>query len=98
MVSLILSYLIFCQQEQVNPPFAIKLQDHGFGGNWDRFGASGFMQTTARHYGIYPSYLLVGDNTEPWEGYSLVPGTGVSIGGRHANHCRLYYRSDDRTS
>lgn len=89
---------IFCQQEQVNPPFAIKLQDHGFGGNWDRFGAGGFMQTTARHYGIYPSYLLVGDNTEPWEGYSLVPGTGVSIGGRNANHCRLYYRSDDGTS
>lgn len=81
---------VFCQQELRSPPFAIKLQDHGFGGNYDRFGAGGIMEDTARHYGVWPQLLLVGDNTEPWIGYEKVVGTGVSIGGYNANRCRLF--------
>jgi hypothetical protein len=81
---------LFCQNGMQSTPFAVKLQDHGYGGNYDRFGRGGHLERVACHYKIFPSFLLVGDNTDPWAGFSIVPGTGTDIGGYNANHCSLY--------
>jgi hypothetical protein len=51
------------------PPYAVVVQDHGFGGNPDRFGAGGQLAGS----GIMPQYLLVGEPTKPWPGYAACP-------------------------
>lgn len=63
---------LFCQKHSGPAPFAIVLQDHGFGGNWSVFGANGAMETIARRTDTFPQVLLVGDNTEAWRGFARV--------------------------
>ncbi len=58
--------------------FAITLQDHGFGGNYAQFGGgdyavgSNLLEHIARHGNVLPQFLLVGDNTVPWQGFERV--------------------------
>lgn len=63
---------LFCQKDSSSVPFGIVVQDHGFGGNWGDFGAGGVMETIARRAASFPVFLLVGDNTNAWEGYTRV--------------------------
>jgi hypothetical protein len=44
---------LFCQ-ENGTPPFAIVLQDHGTGGNYDRFGHGGSLERIAKTYDVIP--------------------------------------------
>jgi hypothetical protein len=59
---------LFCHYAQC-PPFAVVLQDHGFGGNWSPFGEQGQLHRIAITSGVLPRYLLVARNTTPWNGY-----------------------------
>jgi len=70
---------LFCQQscELVG----ILLQDHGFGGNHDRFGCGGLLQELAEEAKLLPSWLLIGPNTRPWPQYRRVSGLPPSVGG-----------------
>lgn len=61
---------LFCRGN-ASAPFCIVLWDHGFGGNYDRFGAAGLLEQHARAANAWPLLLLVGDTTEAWEGYQL---------------------------
>jgi hypothetical protein len=63
---------LFCQKHSGPAPFAIVLQDHGFGGNWSDFGAGGAMETIAQRADTFPQVLLVGNNTEAWRGFARV--------------------------
>ncbi len=63
---------LFCQKHSGPAPFAIVLQDHGFGGNWSDFGAGGAMETNARRANTFPQVLLVGDTTGAWRGFARV--------------------------
>ncbi len=85
---------MFCQGVDAKPPFAILLQDHGFGGNYDRFGGGGLMEEFASRYSVFPDFLLIADNTEPWADYARVPGTRGEHGGMHS-HLRYLYRRLD---
>lgn len=82
---------LFCQTKAA-VPFAVVLQDHGFSGNWTRFGRGGDLDRVATHTGQFPEFLLVADNTEPWAGYSAIAGTIASGGGMHGHHRQLWRR------
>jgi hypothetical protein len=52
-------------------PYAVVLQDHGFGGNWTTFGCQrGALYDVARN-GTLSEWLLVARNTCPWPGYEV---------------------------
>lgn len=82
---------LFCQSRNKSTPFAILLQDHGFGGNYDKFGRGGLMEKIASHAKIKPTYLLVGENTEPWLEYSKLENIIADHGGMH-NSARFLYK------
>lgn len=51
-------------------PYAILLQDHGFGGNWAPFGGDRApLRELARDCNALPPWLLVAENTPAWPGY-----------------------------
>lgn len=64
---------LFCQQSSVAAPWCIVLQDHGFGGNYDRFGAGGMLEELARSCRSHARFLLKGAHTRSWASYGLVP-------------------------
>jgi hypothetical protein len=85
---------LFCQEQgRIPPPYAVLLQDHGFGGNYDRFGAGGLMAEVAARTETWPQWLLVAANTSPWPGYQKVLGIEGSAGGLHGTMRWLYGRA-----
>ena len=60
-------------------PFAILLQDHGYGGNWTSFGADGELCRCAAAYEALPEWLLV-DVKNRWPEY--YPHSDKTPGGR----------------
>lgn len=74
-------------------PYGLLLQDHGFSGNPDRFGAGGLLEKLAKNDNKLPTFLLVGDNTDGWEGYRRIDGLESEPGGMHAQPRSLYFRA-----
>lgn len=58
-------------QADVNP-FAVVLQDHGFGGNYAPFGGKASPLYQAAQRTKYPDLLLVANNTKVWPDYQAV--------------------------
>jgi len=85
---------LFCQEAGVYHPFAALLHDHGFGGNYDKFGRGGLMERIAIRCNVFPKWLLVAGNTEAWEGYDRVPDVKGSNGGMFYSKRFLYSRSE----
>lgn len=83
---------LFCQVKGQRPPYAVALQDHGFGGNYSNFGRGGAMAGIAIRAGVMPEYLLVAEGTKPWDGYVRVPDVAGSRGGTMARLRYLYQR------
>lgn len=85
---------IFCNEKSNVPaPFVLVLQDHGFGCNYDRFGAGGLMEEVALRTGVYPKYMLVAEHTKPWKGYKQIPNQMPVPGGMHQIPRSLYQRN-----
>lgn len=82
---------LYCQQDGTSPPFLALLQDHGWGGNYDRFCKDGLLERIAQRCGVYPEWLLVGKPGEPWNGY-LDAGAKPEPGGEHGIPRRLFSR------
>lgn len=78
---------LYCQGGP--PPYAVLLQEHGFGGNWDRFGDGGILCELAQRFNR-PEWILVADNTRPWPGYTRVSDS--SRGGMH-RHERFLWKN-----
>ncbi len=70
-------------------PLALVLQEHGLGGNYDRFGRGGRLDRLAVD-AARPRWALVGGNTEPWSGYEHRYDCGH--GGMHWELRSLYER------
>lgn len=87
---------LFCQGQADSAPFAVLLQDHGFGGNFDKFGRDGLLQSIAASCQAFPPWLLVAENTDAWDGYERVPGVEGDRGGMHAMLRYLYRRRNRR--
>lgn len=83
---------LFCQVADRPGPFAALLHDHGFGGNYDRFGDGGLLHRIAARARVFPDYLLVAHNTTPWQGYTACEGVDGDVGGSAAAVRRLWQR------
>lgn len=86
---------LFCQELGHSPPFAVVLQDHGFGGNYNWFGRGGLLERISRDCHVFPRWLLVADNTAPWQGFGRVPDVHGDPGGMHAHVRFLYERREE---
>ena len=65
------------------------IQDHGFGGNYDRFGKGVLMEKITKQTNTYPEYICVCKGNE-WKGYELFEGLEPEIGGMWSSHRYLY--------
>jgi len=85
---------LFCQGRETPPPFAVVVQDHGMGGNYDRFGRGGLLERIALDCHAVPRWLLVAENTNPWESFVRLPDVEGDRGGMH-NMLRFLYEKCD---
>lgn len=83
---------LFCQEHSGAPPFAVLLQDHGFSGNYNRFGRDGLLCDIASRCNVFPKFLVVADNTDPWDCYSQIKDIEPDMGGMHAHKRYLFKR------
>lgn len=80
-------------------PWIVLLQDHGFGGNYDRFGRGGKLSTIVSG-GEKPEFVLCGDGTRMWKGYYkmdrvLPTRHGLCCSTRHLwtrDYANMFYR------
>ncbi len=74
-------------------PAVILLQDHGLGGNYDRFGKGGLMEKIAIATNTFPKYIMceIQKNTA-WHSYELVKDVMCEIGGMHKNRRYLWIK------
>lgn len=83
---------LFCQDRRQRVPYAVMLQEHRFGSNYSKFGRGGLMEKIAICTGVWPEYLFVAENTEPWVGYVRVPEVEGSRSGMYGRLRHLYQR------
>lgn len=81
---------LFCQESNRRAPFAMLIQDHGFGGFYASFGKGGLLHELANTTNVWPEYLLIGDNTHAWPRYRLLEDVEADIGGMHQTPRRLF--------
>ena len=62
-------YQLFVKEYR-KAPWIFLLKDHGFGCNYDSFGRNSLLDKIITSSGIYPKYVLLGENTEIWKNYS----------------------------
>jgi len=86
---------LFCNHERISQPFTLVLQDHGFGGNYDRFGSGGLLERIARSCDVVPQWLLIAEKTRPWNQFERVPNVDGDRGGMHDNLRFLHRRRED---
>ena len=86
---------LYCQTYSEAPPYAILLQDHGFGGNYNKFGRTGLLERIARTCNVYPEWILVGQGTDPWHSYEAVPDVEGDRAGMHYLMRVLYRRNHE---
>jgi hypothetical protein len=82
---------LFCQTHSISAPFALIIQDHGFGGNYDRFDQGGILEGIAKTCNVFPNLLLVAQNSKPWISFNRIPEVDGDCGGMHG-HLRFLYK------
>lgn len=78
-------YLLLFMEKIKKAPWLFLLQDHGFGGNHNRFGKGGWMEKIMEISGVWPQYVICDDKqgTQIWNGYSKIEDSFPIIGGMH---------------
>lgn len=84
---------LFCQG-RYPAPFAMVIQEHGFGGNYNAFGHGSLIEQIPGETSTYPEWMLVGENSEGWDGYEPVPNLQPTRGGVHSMKRVIYRRCD----
>lgn len=82
-------YQLFCM-EYKKAPWIFLLQDHGFGGNYDKFGKGGLLDAIITKNGIRPQFVICASNTRIWDGYNTITEIPPIDDGVH--HLRRLYR------
>lgn len=94
----IATYLqLFCG-EYKKAPWLVLLQDHGFGGNYDKFGfgRGGILDEIITNSKVKPEYVLCGDNTHIWDGYARIEGVPSIVGGMNHNSRTLHKNTSNQ--
>ena len=84
---------LFCQEHSISEPFAVVVQDHGFGGNYNRFGQGGILEGIASSCHVLPQLQLVAEDSDCWAGFEQVPDIDGDFGGMHCNRRFLHRQS-----
>ena len=87
----IATYFQVFVKEYVKAPWLFLLQDHGFGGNYDRFGNGGLLDAIIEESKINPEFVICGDNTRIWRNYMKVEEVSPIFDDLH-NHRRDLYK------
>ena len=91
-------YQIFCK-EYGKAPWIVLLQDHGLGGNYDRFGKGGILDAIIEKNGVRPEFVLCDDlSTDIWDGYGKIAGLNTDLGGMHRKSRKLFRNIKNATS
>lgn len=86
---------LFCQKDSLSPPFALLLQDRGFiNSNYNRFGHGSLLHLIATRSKVFPQWLLISEDTEPWDGFVRVSGVGGDQAGI-LKPMRFLYKKED---
>ena len=85
----IATYYQLFVREYSKAPWLFCLQDHGFGGNYDRFGRGGILDEIIRRNNCRPTFVICGSNTHIWNGYEKVKDV-LTISDEH--HDRDLYK------
>ena len=88
----IINYDALFANKNIQTPFLMVLQDHGWGGNYDKFGKGGLMEKIAIETNVFPKMLIVGDNTDSWSGYKKVDCESVK--GGEPQHFRYLFERE----
>lgn len=89
---------LWCQSDSLaNAPYAVVLQDHGYGGNYTKFGRGGYLEELASTTRRLPSLLLVAENTQAWSGYAIIEDEADGDGGMH-HYKRQIWQLDAATT
>jgi len=86
---------LYCQQDGTPPPYALFIQDHGFGCNYNRFGKGGLLEKIARSCAVQATRLVASSYSECWAGYQRVPEVRTDRGGMHNNNRFICTRRKD---
>ena len=86
----IATYFQLFVKEYAKAPWLFLLQDHGFGGNYDKFGSGGILDTIICKSNIYPEFVICADNTSIWPGYVKVDDVSPVFAGMHDQKRDLY--------
>jgi hypothetical protein len=78
-------------KEYSKAPWLFLLQDHGFGCNYDSFGAGGILDKIIQRSHCYPQLVICASNTRIWNGYEQIKDVSPVYGGMH-QHKRDIYR------
>ena len=87
-------YQVFCM-EYKKAPWIFLLQDHGFGGNYDKFGKGGLLDAIIKRNGIRPQFVICASNTRIWDGYEAHAELPPINDGKH-NPRMLYRKSPEK--
>ena len=82
-------YQLFVK-EYSKAPWIVLLQDHGLGGNYDRFGRGGILDAIIQVNNCYPTFVLRGENTFIWKGYKKVKSVAPLFSSLNRNRRVLY--------
>ena len=87
-------FQLFCM-EYKKAPWIFLLQDHGFGGNYDKFGKGGLLDAIIMKNEIHPQFVICADNTRIWDGYKEITELPPINDGKH-NPRMLYRKSPNK--
>lgn len=71
-------YQLFAMEHR-KAPWIFLLQDHGFGGNYDRFGKEGLLDRIMTESECWPKFVLCDKEYNVWSGYSAVEGVNPAV-------------------
>lgn len=86
----IMTYYQLFVKEYKKSPWLFLLIDHGFGGNYDRFGGGGLLEKIITEHSCFPDFVLCYKYNSIWPGYNLIDGLNSVRGGMHDDERILY--------
>jgi len=97
--SIIATYdALYCQENGVNPPFAVLCHDTCFMNDEGKLGKGGHFERVAKSYHVFPQFLLMNDGAQPWDGYTEISHVNGTPADWHGTMRHLFQRNVPKNS